>query len=88
MCSHSWNKLIAVSCALAAAGILACAGALLDVFMPRGSLLGFLTWMVVLGIIVREPWSATPGSATSAKVTSTGDSTDSLTGASRIAEIR
>ena len=52
MCSHCWNKLIAVSCALAAAGVLACAGALLDAFIPRGSVLGFLTWMVVLGIII------------------------------------
>jgi hypothetical protein len=52
MCSHCWNKLIAISSALAAAGILACAGALLDAFIPRGSVLGFLTWMVVLGIIV------------------------------------
>ena len=52
MCSHCWNKLIAVSVALAAAGILACAGALLDAFIPRGSVLGFLTWMVMLGIIV------------------------------------
>ena len=52
MCSHCWNKLIAISSALAAAGILACAGALLDAFIPRGSVLGFLTWMVVLGSIV------------------------------------
>jgi hypothetical protein len=37
---------------MAAAGILACAGALLDAFIPKGSVLGFLTWMVVLGIIV------------------------------------
>jgi hypothetical protein len=44
--------LIAISSALAAAGILACAGALLDAFIPRGSVLGFLTWMVVLGIII------------------------------------
>ena len=52
MCSHCWNKLTAISSALAAAGILACAGALLDAFIPRGSVLGFLTWIVVLGIIV------------------------------------
>jgi hypothetical protein len=44
--------LIAISSALAAAGILACAGALLDAFIPRGSVFGFLTWMVALGIIV------------------------------------
>jgi len=52
MCSHCWNKLIAISSALAAAGILACAGALLDAFIPRGSVLGFFTWMAVLGAIV------------------------------------
>ena len=52
MCSHCWNKLIAISSALAAAGVLACAAALLDVFIPRGSVLGFLTRMAVLGIIV------------------------------------
>ena len=52
MCLHCWNKLIAISSALAVAGILACAGALLDAFIPRGSVLGFLTWMAVLGFIV------------------------------------
>jgi hypothetical protein len=52
MCSHCWNKLTVMSFTLAAAGILACAVALLDVFIPRGSVLGFLAWMVVLGIIV------------------------------------
>ena len=41
-----------MSFALAAAGFLSCAAALLDAFIPRGSVLGFLTWMVVLGIIV------------------------------------
>ena len=52
MCSHCWNKLIAVSSAMAAAGILTCAGALLDVFIPGGSLVGFLTRMVLLGLAV------------------------------------
>ena len=52
MCSHCWNKLIGVSSALAAAGVLACAAALGDVFMPRGSLSGFLTNMVLLGLAV------------------------------------
>lgn len=52
MCSHCWNKLIAISWALAAAGVLACAGALLDTFIPRGSVLGFLAWTVVLGVII------------------------------------
>jgi hypothetical protein len=37
---------------MAAAGILACAAALGDVFMPRGSLAGFLTGMVLLGLAV------------------------------------
>jgi len=52
MCSHSWNRLIAVSSALAAAGVLACAASLLDVFMPTGSLAGFLTRMALLGLVV------------------------------------
>ena len=52
MCSHCWNKLIAVSSALAVAGVLACAAALLDVFIPRGSLVGFFTRMALLGFAV------------------------------------
>ena len=52
MRSHSLNKLIIVSFALAAGGILACAGALLDVFVPSGSFVGFLIKMVVLGFAV------------------------------------
>jgi ABC-type Fe3+ transport system permease subunit len=53
MKSHLWNsKLIAVSCALAAAGILACAVAIIDVVMPRGSLVGFLAGMALLGLVV------------------------------------
>ena len=52
MCSHCWNKLIAVSLALAVAGVLMCAVALLDVFIPRGSLVGFLARMALLAIIV------------------------------------
>ncbi len=53
MCSPSWNsKLIAVSCALAAAGVLACAVAILDVFTPKESLAGFLTNMALLALVV------------------------------------
>ena len=48
-----WNhKLIAVSCALAAAGILACAVTMIDVVMPQGSLVGFLVGMALLGLAV------------------------------------
>jgi hypothetical protein len=46
------NKLIAASCALAAAGMLACAVAILDVFMPKGSLAGFLVGMALLALAV------------------------------------
>ena len=61
MCSHCWNKLIAVSFALALAGVLMCAIALLDVFIPRGSLAGFLASMgllaiVVTGVVVGYTW--------------------------------
>jgi len=52
MCSHCWNKLIAVSLGLAVAGVLMCAVALLDVFIPRGSIAGFLVSMALLGLIV------------------------------------
>jgi hypothetical protein len=52
MRSHSESKLLAISFALAAAGILACAGALLDAFIPRYSFFGCLTWMAVMGSIV------------------------------------
>jgi len=44
--------LIAVSSALAGAGVLACAAALLDVFIPGASLAGFLTRMALLGVAV------------------------------------
>jgi len=80
--------LIAVSCALAAAGVLACAGALLDAFIPRGSVLGFLTWMVVLGIIIIGTLVGYTGSATSARVTSMDGSTDSLAEAIRSLAMR
>ena len=46
------KKLIAVSCALAAAGILACAVAVVDTLLPRGSLVGFLLGMALLGFVV------------------------------------
>ena len=52
MCSHCWNKLIVVSLGLAVAGVLMCAVALLDVFLPRGSFVGFLASMALLGLIV------------------------------------
>ena len=52
MCSHCWNKLIVVSLGLAVAGVLMCAVALLDVFIPRGSIVGFLASMALLGLIV------------------------------------
>ena len=52
MCSHSWNKLIAASSALAAAGVLACGAALFDAFMPKGTLTAFLASMALLGLLV------------------------------------
>src|SRR5271165_2448592 len=52
MRSHSWNKLIAASFALAAAGILTCAAAFLDALMPRGSLVAFLANITLLGLMV------------------------------------
>jgi uncharacterized membrane protein YphA (DoxX/SURF4 family) len=52
MCSQSWNKLMAISFALAAAGFLTCAAALVEVFLPTGSLVGFLARMALLGLAV------------------------------------
>ncbi len=52
MCLHAWNKLIAVSSALAGAGVLACAAAILDVSMPKASLAAFLARMALIGLAV------------------------------------
>ena len=51
MCYHSW-KLITISSALAAAGVLACVAALFDAFMPKGSLTAFLAGIALLGLLV------------------------------------
>ena len=47
-----WNRLIAASCALAAAGILACGFALLHILTPIGSMLDFLAGIVLLALVV------------------------------------
>ncbi len=52
MYAHPMNRLITVSSALAAAGILTCAAVILDVFMPKESLAAFLASMVFLGLAV------------------------------------
>jgi hypothetical protein len=52
MYSNSWGKLIAVSSALAAAGLLACSAALLDVLIPGASPVEFLTRVALLGVAV------------------------------------
>jgi len=44
--------MIAVSTALAAAGVLACAAAILDAFIPKGSLAAFLANIALLGLAV------------------------------------
>ena len=46
------NRLIAVSCSLAVAGVMACAVATIDASMPKGSLVGFLAGMALLGLVV------------------------------------
>ncbi len=55
------NKVFMVSLSLAVAGILACTGALLDVYMPKGSVVGFflhlfLLGSVVLGLLIGFTW--------------------------------
>ena len=52
MCSHFWNKLITVSAALLAAGILVCAVAIADVLIPKGSPATFLANATFLGLVV------------------------------------
>ena len=47
-----WNRLIVASCALAAAGILACGFALLHILTPIGSMLDFLAGIVLLALVV------------------------------------
>lgn len=52
MSSHSWNKLLAGSVALATAGVLTCAAVVLDAFIPKSSLAAFLTSAALLGFVV------------------------------------
>ena len=47
-----WNKVLAISFILAAAGILACIAALFDNLVPKGSLLAFLAAMIPLGVAI------------------------------------
>jgi hypothetical protein len=49
---HPWRKLVALSAAVAAGGVLACAGALLDLWVPGASLTAFVVLMVALGLAV------------------------------------
>ncbi len=49
---NKWNKLIAASAALAAAGILTCAAALLNALLPKESFAAFLASMALLGLAV------------------------------------
>ncbi len=49
---HPWRKLVALSAAVAAGGVLACAGALLDLWAPAASLTAFVALMVALGLAV------------------------------------
>jgi hypothetical protein len=52
MVTHFKNRLLAVSLALASAGILTCLASVLELFFPRGSLLAFIGWMCTAGIAV------------------------------------
>jgi hypothetical protein len=51
MCSYS-SKLIASIAALAAAGLLTCAAAMLDAIMPKGSPTAFLASTALVGLAV------------------------------------
>lgn len=50
--SWQWNKMLALSFILAAAGILACVAALFDNLVPKGSLLAFLAAVIPLGVVI------------------------------------
>ena len=52
MHTHFVNRFIAVSSALAAAGILTCAAAFLNVIMPHGSPAAFFLGIVFLALVV------------------------------------
>jgi hypothetical protein len=51
--SESWHKrLVTASTALAAAGILVCAAAVVDALVPQKSLAGFFVYLALIGLIV------------------------------------
>ncbi len=52
MLTHFKNRLLLTSLALAAAGILTCVACLLDVYLPRGSLVAFLGWLFTAGVAI------------------------------------
>ncbi|MGD0897549.1 MAG: hypothetical protein ABR915_06905 [Thermoguttaceae bacterium] len=52
MYSHTKNKLFVISLAIAVGGILACTGAILGVYMPKGSTAAFVTMMTLVGLTV------------------------------------
>ncbi len=52
MWRHAWKNTLAISSILAAGGILSCLGALLEIFMPKGSPVAFLGTMILLGLAV------------------------------------
>jgi hypothetical protein len=52
MCWRAWNKMLVISFSAAAAGILACIAALLDILVPKGSALGFLAWTAALVVAI------------------------------------
>jgi hypothetical protein len=49
---RTWNKMLAISFLLSAAGIVTCVGALLDVLVPAGSAWDFVIWTAVLGAAI------------------------------------
>ena len=49
---HVWNKMVAASLSLAAAGVLACVAAVFDCFVPKASVGAFVAAMVPLGMAI------------------------------------
>lgn len=52
MDSQLWNRSVVISAGLAAVGILACVGILLDMYYPTGSILAFLSKTVFLALAI------------------------------------
>jgi hypothetical protein len=49
---RTWNKMLVISCSVAAVGILVCAGGLLDILVPKGSIFWFMFRVATLAGVI------------------------------------